>query len=115
MALNRSHSRNIYFGQRLKELRESFNLTQSEFALSIGLEKDNAAQTVSNWETSRREPNFNMLCKIADFFGVTTDYMLGRSSSFKDSKEILVLRMDELDEKQKSTLMNILELVMKPK
>jgi transcriptional regulator with XRE-family HTH domain len=36
--------------------------------------------TISKYETDVREPDFSMLIKIADFFNVTTDYLLGRSN-----------------------------------
>ncbi len=117
MALsNKGQNRNIYFGQRLKELRESFNLTQAELAVSIGIDAENGSQTVSNWETSRREPSFNTLCTIADFFGVTTDHLLGRSSKSQNEnkdKEFLILQTDKLDAKQKATLFDIIELISK--
>lgn len=59
---------------RIKQLRLSFNLNQVEFAKKLSITK----QTVSNWENNNIVPSIDMLTKIADFFNVTTDYMLGR-------------------------------------
>lgn len=64
------------FGLRLKELREKGGFTsQNAFAKTFGV----AQSTVGNWEAGTREPNLGTLIKIADFFNVTTDYLLGRT------------------------------------
>lgn len=61
------------FGTILKQLRKSHNLTQEELGLRIGLSK----AVVSKYENSMGYPTFDMLIQIADYFGVTTDYLLG--------------------------------------
>ena len=55
-----------YLGVRLKHLRLQDHLTQQEFANSIGISKS----TVSMYEHGNREPDFETLEKIADFFNV---------------------------------------------
>lgn len=62
------------FAERLKELREERGLTQRE--LSEVLKVHHTA--IRNWETRGSETNFSMLIKIADFFDVSIDYLLGR-------------------------------------
>src|SRR5690554_8088846 len=66
------------FGLRLKHLRIEKGLTQDELAKKLGVAKS----TISLYETNAREPNFEMLTKIADFFSVTVDGLLGRGSLF---------------------------------
>lgn len=61
------------FGTVLKQLRKSHNLTQKELGLRIGLSK----AVVSKYENGMGYPTFDMLIQIADYFGVTTDYLLG--------------------------------------
>lgn len=61
------------FGSVLKQLRKSHNLTQEELGLRIGLSK----AVVSKYENGMGYPTFDMLIQIADYFGVTTDYLLG--------------------------------------
>lgn len=61
---------------RIKELRTAHNLTQVEFGNKLSVAK----QTVSNWENNNIQPSIDMLIKIADFFGVSTDYLLGRNN-----------------------------------
>ena len=61
------------FGKNLKELRKEKNLWQSDIAKALCV----TDATVSRWEMSKQEPDFDMLIKIAQYFGVTTDYLLG--------------------------------------
>ena len=61
-------------GTRIKELRLSHSLNQVEFAKKLSVTK----QTVSNWENGYIQPSVEMLVKIADFFNVTTDFLLNR-------------------------------------
>ena len=61
---------------RIKELRVAHGLTQVEFAKCLSVSK----QAVSNWENNNIQPSIDMLLKIADYFGVSTDYLLGRSN-----------------------------------
>ena len=60
---------------RLRRLRTERMLTQAELGEELGLSES----TVSLYEKGEREPSFTTLCRLADFFGVTTDYLLGRS------------------------------------
>lgn len=62
---------------RIRELRVAHNLTQVEFGNKLSVAK----QTVSNWENNNIQPSIDMLIKIADYFGVSTDYLLGRSNN----------------------------------
>lgn len=64
------------FNKVLKDLLNENNLTQTYFAEQIGF----SSRTVSNWINDRREPNFDTLLKIADYFKETTDYLLGREN-----------------------------------
>ncbi len=65
------------FGAVLKQLRKSHNLTQEELGLRIGLSK----AVVSKYENGMGYPTFDMLIQIADYFSVTTDYLLGVAKS----------------------------------
>lgn len=57
----------------IRKLRINFGLNQVEFAKEIGVSK----QCVSNWENDNVLPSIEMLIKIADFFKVSTDFLLG--------------------------------------
>ena len=62
------------FADRVKYLRQSRELNQVQFAQKMEVTK----QSVSNWENDNIMPSVEMLAKIADFFNVTADYLLGR-------------------------------------
>lgn len=61
------------FSERLKELRVEKNISQTKLANAMKV----GQSCVSGWEKQWREPNFNALIKLAKYFEVTTDYLLG--------------------------------------
>lgn len=61
------------FGDQIKNLRMSKCLNQVEMAKILGVTK----QSVSNWENENIMPSVDMLIKLARFFNVSTDYLLG--------------------------------------
>lgn len=63
---------------RLKELRKSNNLTLKNLSEELGF----SAQVLSRYELEQTQPDFNSLIKIARFFDVTVDYLIG-ASDFK--------------------------------
>ena len=63
------------FAKRLKALRDEKGLNQTQFAKAVGCVR----VTIGHYEKETRSPDIEFLAKIADYFGVTTDYLLGRS------------------------------------
>lgn len=61
------------FGENLRKLRKGRGLTQSELGGQIGLSK----AVISKYETGLGYPSFDVLIRIARFFGVSTDFLLG--------------------------------------
>lgn len=59
---------------RIAELRKKANITQEKFSSIIGVGRS----TLAMYETNKSEPDFTVLQKIADYFDVSTDYLLGR-------------------------------------
>ena len=78
---------------KLKDFRKKLNITQKEIASQLGV----SFQTYSSWETERTEPSAEMLKKLADFFGVTVDELLGRSSDTQLFDDARVERPEILD------------------
>jgi transcriptional regulator with XRE-family HTH domain len=60
---------------RLKEIRELCGLSQQALADAIG----EAQSSVGGWESGRGTPRYQTLLKIADYFDVSLDYLVGRS------------------------------------
>ena len=63
------------FGQKIKELRNSKNLTAKQVADAIGLTRN----AITNYEADIREPSLSVLKSLCDFFNVSADYLIGRS------------------------------------
>ena len=67
-------------GSRIKELRKEKGLRQSELATTLHVSQ----QAVGSWETGRTVPGADTLNVLADYFNVTTDYLLGRPEKKDD-------------------------------
>ncbi|WP_406242060.1 helix-turn-helix domain-containing protein [Tissierella carlieri] len=76
-------------GKRIKTLRNERNLLQKDLAEQLNLSQ----QTISLYESEKRQPDYQILQSIADFFNVSVDYLLGRTD-IKDSS-ILSVKEDE--------------------
>ena len=61
---------------RIRELRLACGWSQIILAQKLQVSK----QAVSNWENDNIQPSVDMLVRLADVFGVTTDYLLGRET-----------------------------------
>ena len=64
-------------GQTLRDLRLKRHLTQKEAAENFSISQ----QTYQKYESGKVEPPYDLLCDFADFYGVTTDYLLGREEA----------------------------------
>lgn len=65
------------FKERFTQLRKELGLTQEQLARKLGIGYTRTA--ISAWEVGRNEPSNSDTVKIAEFFGVSTDYLLGKS------------------------------------
>ncbi|SMC91533.1 DNA-binding transcriptional regulator, XRE-family HTH domain [Papillibacter cinnamivorans DSM 12816] len=71
--------------KRLAELRKGAGLTQA----SLGRLMNAAQNSVSNWENGTREPSNEDLKKLADYFGVSIDYLLERTDDPDPPSELI--------------------------
>lgn len=67
---------------RIKDLREDRDLRQCDVAEATGIDQ----RTISNYETGKTNPDSEALIKLADFFNVTIDYLVGRNP--QDAQDI---------------------------
>ena len=65
------------FRERLRGLRNEKGISQELVAKELGITES----AYQNYEVGRRKPTFNILPAIADFFKVSVDYLLGRTSN----------------------------------
>ena len=91
---------------RFKEIREKSKLTQQECADALNI-------TLRAWQTyeqNQREPKYDLLCKIADYFNVTTDYLLGRNAPPPLTFEQLLADKKDMSEMEKRFILVYVQL-----
>lgn len=69
-------------GQTIRDLRKQRKISQTELAKILHVSQ----QTVTAWETGKAEPSSSAISNLADYFNVTTDYLLGRPEKKDDDK-----------------------------
>lgn len=79
------------FKEALKYLRKKNGVTQTELGEYLGV----VQSAVGNWERGRNIPSYELLVKIADYFNVSTDYLIGRTSD----RQVIKRPISELAEK----------------
>ena len=67
---------------RLKELRKKKGISQLRLATDLNTTQN----TISRYETGEREPGIDELIKIADYFNVSVDYLIGRTENPKTNR-----------------------------
>lgn len=77
---------------RIKELREDRDLRQSDVAAATGIDQ----RTLSNYETGKTNPDSFAIIKLAEFFGVTCDYLLGVNDVSVPNKATLKKELTEI-------------------
>lgn len=90
---------NNTFGQNLRNLRLLKKLSLN----ALGKELDVTGSAVSAWELGKKEPNFDMLKKIASYFMVSTDYLLNHQvlDNEEQKKAVVTQLAHKLYEKSK--------------
>lgn len=119
---------NMDFSTRLTSLRKDRKLLQADVANKVGI----ARATYGAYEQGSRQPDFDTLEKLADFFGVSLDYLLGRTNTpvltsiekdeaafqaFANDPELNVFyrELPESDEESVRKLRNIWEIIKSEK
>ena len=72
----------LKIGFRIRELRRELDCTQNKLADVLGVTQD----SISLWENDKRLPDTQYIVGMAEFFDVTTDYLLGISDDFSGVK-----------------------------
>lgn len=108
-------------GERLRELRLQRNISQEEVARHIGITRS----AYSHYEINNRQPVYETLIKLAAFFQVSLDYIIGGNAPNNqspepnepsaDSNELLKLIRDMSHEQRKQSIGLLLDMVMQEK
>lgn len=106
-------------GDTLKKLRNMRNLTSEELCSQINIKSG----SYRNYERNDRKPDYETLIKLADFYGVTTDYLLGRPNAkppadpveefadkvqMQEQEQIILKKWLALDEKKRQAVFDFM-------
>ena len=92
----------------IKDIRLRKGLIQADVAAALGV----SSVVYSRYETGKRQPSIDMLIQMADIFGVTVDFLLGRQdiedSTLSDYELQLLIASRKADERAKQDALNML-------
>jgi len=98
------------FKDRLKELRLEKEMRQEDLAKKIGVSR----HTITGYEIGKREPDLDKIIKLANFFDVSIDYLLGNTNIRELNKNVDFIAVIDKAKKEKVTVNdidNIIELL----
>ena len=90
----------ISISERIKELREKQNITQSSLAKKLSITRS----AVNAWEMGISIPNVEKLVELSSLFNVSVDYLLGVNSSF-------TINISNLSEEEKKLVLNLVNIL----
>lgn len=77
---------------RIRDLREDMDLRQIDVSKATGIDQ----KTLSNYETGKTRPDSEALIKLADFFNVSIDYLVGRSEKNLSSDRDIIKEINKI-------------------
>ncbi|KRM63082.1 hypothetical protein FC14_GL001068 [Ligilactobacillus agilis DSM 20509] len=101
-------------GQTVRNLRKQKRISQTELAKILHVSQ----QTITAWETGKAEPSSSAVSNLADYFNVTTDYLLGRPEKQTESRQQTISEAidtamandgKELDQHDKDVIKSLIE------
>lgn len=97
-------------GNRLRELRMSKGVNQKEVAKMLNVDRS----TYGKYETGDSSPDYDKLTKLADYFSVTIDYLLGRSEDKQKANTIAAHLSEgvELTEEEQKQLDDYIQFLL---
>lgn len=105
---------------KIKELRESRKIKQKEMAEILQVPNN----TYNQWENEKRQPDHDMLVRIAEYFGVTVDYLLGReeepqkekspsNDGLSENEKVMLQLFRTVPEDRQTELLSLIESALK--
>ena len=104
-------------GNRIKQLREEFNMSQETLSINLGV----SPSTIGMYETNKRQPNYDILNKMAEIFSVSVDYLLGNSNIRTPAKTnydeelskigLSIKDIKKIDDETKKEIKNFIEYI----
>ena len=103
------------FATRLRELRKSNNVSQQKLSKYLNF----GYTAIANYESGRNQPSLDTVKKIAQYFGVTVDYLIGvsdyprRENDITDKEAELLGIFRKINEDEKDALLKIVNLMFR--
>ena len=95
------------FQNRLKKLRKERQLSQDELGEALNLH----GRTIGYYESQDRDPSPDTIIKLADFFGVSIDYLMGRSNIRNYEELQRLVPFDQLPEEGQKEVLSYMEYI----
>jgi len=100
----------MIIAKKIKELRQENNITQPQIAEKVGVAKS----MISQWESEKNEPKATYIIRLAQFFNVSTDYLLGLSddlgnvvnNNLSETENYLINLLRQLNSEKKQELIS---------
>lgn len=93
----------LLLSQRLRELREEQRITQKDLAVKLssfmGKTKKISPSAVCSWETGEKKPTYETLLAFSNYYGVSTDYLLGKTVSRSSNTEMKEISLEDYAKK----------------
>ena len=100
------------FAERLQELREDKGISRKDLAASLNI----TVSALGMYEQGRREPNMEMLIRLADYFNVSLDFLVGRSFNEDETRRIIeALHLKNEIDKLPQGYKNIIDFMLNTK
>lgn len=95
-------------GKRISSLRKKRGLNQEQLATELNV----SPSTIAMWETNKRALKDESLTLLADFFNVSTDYLLGRTEDKEKGPTLVAAHLDDdLTEEQLDEVKNFIDFI----
>lgn len=101
---------------KIRELRKQRRLSQTDLAKQIHVSQ----ATVTSWETGRADPSSSALNALADFFGVSSDYLLGRTdqptsdNELTKNQKLIAYSIDpDVSDEERKDIIEMVKIAMK--
>jgi transcriptional regulator with XRE-family HTH domain len=101
----------MFFGDKLKEILEEKNISQKEFASALNI----APTTLSGYINNKRQPDFELVKKIAFFLNVSIDFLLDYHNEelVLDAHELSIIEaLRQMDKNQKDIIYDLVTLTV---
>ena len=100
------------FARILQDLREDRDISRKDLAMVLNI----SVSTLGMYEQGRREPNIDMLIKLADYFDVSIDFLVGRSFKNENNESLVeALHLKNEIDKLPQGYKNIIDFMLNTK